>query len=82
MEEDEAFENDNRALLNNYFGGDLDYSSSLDSDSDSEANKEPAEQPYFILPLMFQLKLSKEGAIGQVDNNTLGISATGVTDAT
>ena len=62
--------------------GNLDYFSNLDSNSDPESEKELADQHTFILPLMFQLKPSEEGAIGQDDNNSLGTNATGVTDAT
>ena len=62
--------------------GNLDYFSNLDSNSDPETWKEPANQPTFILPFMFQLKPSEEGAVGQDDNNSLWTNATGVTDPT
>ena len=91
MEENDAFENDNRALLDGFgndlttasqSGGVLDYSSSGDSNSDPDNKVNPDEKPTFILPLMFQLKTSKEGAIGQDDNNSLRTNITGVTNAT
>ena len=69
-EEDVAFENNNRALLTIYFGKDLDYSSTLDNDSDHETNKGPVVLTTFILPLLFQLKPSIEKVIGE-DNITL-----------
>ena len=62
MEGDVAFENDNSALLDNFVidlttashsGGVLDYSSSLDSDSDPDNENNPDEKPTFILPHMF-----------------------------
>ena len=67
--------------MNSCFGNNLEYSSSLESYSDPEADKEAAEQTTLILPLMFQLKPSKVGAISQNDNNYLGMNTTGVTDA-
>lgn len=91
MEENDAFENDNRALLDGFgndlttasqSGGVLDYSSSGDSNSDPDNKVNPDEKPTFILPLMFQLKPNKEGAIIQENNNSLGTNAPGVTNAT
>ena len=82
LEEDKALENNNRALLNSCFGGNLEYFSSLEIDSYPEADKESAEQTTLILPLMFQLKPSNEGGIGQDDNNSLGTNTIGVIDAT